>query len=59
MAQQQTPSWADLTQSVFVFVFDGQDREQENCFHWDGLQLFLQKQLVELLHCFWSHYAIK
>lgn len=39
MAQQQTPSWADLTHRVFVF--DSQDREQENCFHWDQPQLFL------------------
>ena len=59
MAQQQTPSWADWTHRVFVFVFDSQDREQENCFHWDQPQLFLQKQLVELLCCFWSHYAMK
>lgn len=59
MAQQQTPSWADLTHRVFVFVFDSQDREQGNCFHWEQPQLFLQKQLVELLCCFWSHYAMK
>ena len=59
MAQQQTPSWADLTHRVFVFMFDSQDREQENCFHWDQPQLFLQKQLVERLCCFWSRYAMK
>ncbi|CAN0008431.1 unnamed protein product, partial [Rangifer tarandus platyrhynchus] len=58
MAQQQTPSWADLTHRVFVFMFDSQDREQENCFHWDQPQLFLQKQLVERLCCFWSRYAM-
>ena len=59
MALQQTPSWADLTHRVFVLMFDSQDREQENCFHWDQPQLFLQKQLVERLCCFWGRDAMK
>ena len=59
MVRQQTLSRAHLTHRVIVLVLDGQDREQGNCFHWDWLQSFLQKQPVELLHCFWSHYARK